>query len=1550
MRLQKTCIGQVVVLYLFYSTAALGQGQVVSFGDNTFGELGVSGTGSRTYLPQNPPIPGATALSASLGHTLAIKNDGTVWAWGSNQYGELGNTTNNGSNKANPAPTQVGGLSSIVAVASGSNHSLALKNDGTVWAWGSNQYGQLGNNSTNSANPTPAPIAGLTGIVAIASSYNHCLALKNDGTVWAWGYNYYGQLGNSTNNLTANPNPNPTQIAGLTGVVAIATGSQHSFAVTSDGYVQAWGNNVDGQLGSPASNTANPAPAPINGLSFITAIASGQNHGLAVKSDGTVWAWGYNNDGELGSGSANVYRYTPLPVIGLATSATSVAAGDLHSVALLQDGSVWTWGLNAWGQLGTSTNYFPSFSANPTPSQVAGLTGIQGITAGSLDTYAFTPAPVTITITIPSSGVSLTVTGNGCQPGTYNSSTTFNTSPGTVCQLNVTSQYPSGTGTQDVLSSWSDGSTNANRTFTVPPINTILTAQYKTQYLLTVAASPAGSGTVSGGGYYDYNSSVPVTAAANAGYVFTNWTGPVTAPTNASTTVTMSGPQTVTANFIIPIINVTASVTAADKYYDRTAVASIKSCTLAGVAPADQANVTCSVGSASFSDANAGSGKTVSATGITLNLTGSAVGHYGLTSTSAAIAATIMQAPLTASVTAANKVYDATATATINNCTPSGVIPGDAITCSAANGAFAFANAGTWTVTASGITLSGGAAGNYNLNPNTATATATISKATATMSEAAPAASIYGQTVQVTATLTPPTGTAPTGQVTLYYVANATTYYICSNGTTSLVSCNVPVSFNGTNYVATVAVNRLAVGADTITASYSGDGNFFGNSSSASVTVSPAAAAISLTKSADPSVYGGPIALTVRVTDNTPNSVAVPSGTVTLTFKLNPTDTASYNICGDGSISLAPCASGITLSPDATDTSGKTAVVTVMPTRLPAGAYSVNASYPGDGNFNANGPFTLMQTVTQRPISVTASSDTKFYDGTAISNAIPSLAPGSLANGDVANFTQSFDSRNAGPRVLTPSGVVNDGNGGKNYSYTFNTTGGTINKATLTITAATNTKTFDGTVSAAAVPTYFGLISGDTVTGLAETYNTPSSGSGKTLSVSAYTVSDGNGGGNYAVTAVPVNTGVINQYPEVGNLLLALPEQGYSDKEAFIVSLPVASVGGESAAGTASIYICPSGATSTGPACQNMTPAPVPLVRVLNALVGAATFDLNETVSGALAPGPHVVVAVFTGGPDFSLNAPTAPLQIDKELTLPTGDTLYTGATTYSAPSGYNNNATLSLAVTVTDPCGNYPAGYAVCGDVSKGTVTFNVVNGTTLTPIPGATNLPIGLVTPGNTTVGTAAAVVKVRPGRDGTIAIQVTVSNYFIGGDPSQSTIIVLTQSNVPNQMTIKGSQLAQSSGGLFRGGSGQLTELDGDVSKSGSSAKGGLTAQIVSMYKPDGTLDTTAHTYQVQTNNIATFSQISSGAAVFTANASIQDITNSNSSVLVDGSAIVQLTACEAGASCPGGPASVGPTGAIGFQVSSSKTGGLWYSSNWNGKQTVPLNAAAGTVQID
>jgi hypothetical protein len=155
-------------------------------------------------------------------HSLALKDDGTVWAWGYNGYGQLGNGTNTDSN----VPVQVSGLTGITAIAWGGSHSLALKNDGTVWAWGYNGYGQLGN-GTNTDSNLPVQVSSLTGITVIAGGSRHSLALKNDGTVWAWGYNGYGQLGNGTN-TDSNV---PVQVSGLTGITAIAGGGYHSLAI-----------------------------------------------------------------------------------------------------------------------------------------------------------------------------------------------------------------------------------------------------------------------------------------------------------------------------------------------------------------------------------------------------------------------------------------------------------------------------------------------------------------------------------------------------------------------------------------------------------------------------------------------------------------------------------------------------------------------------------------------------------------------------------------------------------------------------------------------------------------------------------------------------------------------------------------------------------------------------------------------------------------------------------------------------------------------------------------------------------------------------------------------------------------------------------------------------------------------------------------------------------------------------------------------------------------------------------------------------------------------
>ncbi|RKG50096.1 kelch-like protein [Corallococcus sp. AB011P] len=309
-------------------------------------------------------------LAAGSGHTLALKQDGTVWAWGSNGQGQLGDGT--GADRL--TPVQVQGLTGVAAFAAGSLHSLAVKQDGTVWAWGTNN-GQLGDGTTTQR-LTPVQVQGLTGVAALAAGIHHTLALKQDGTVWAWGYNGQGQLGDGTitQRLT------PVQVQGLTGVAALAAGSLHSLALKQDGTVWAWGDNTQGQLGD-GTTTQRRTPVQVPGLTGVAAITGGNSHSLALKQDGTVWAWGDNTQGQLGDGTTT-QRLTPVQMQGL-TGIAALAGGNSHSLALKQDGTVWAWGDNTYGRLGDGTT-----TQRLTPVQVPGLTGVATLAGGASHSLA----------------------------------------------------------------------------------------------------------------------------------------------------------------------------------------------------------------------------------------------------------------------------------------------------------------------------------------------------------------------------------------------------------------------------------------------------------------------------------------------------------------------------------------------------------------------------------------------------------------------------------------------------------------------------------------------------------------------------------------------------------------------------------------------------------------------------------------------------------------------------------------------------------------------------------------------------------------------------------------------------------------------------------------------------------------------------------------------------------------------------------------------------------------------------------------------------------
>ncbi len=358
-----------------YHSIALKKDQSVwVWGSNTSYQLG---EGIKSNWSKAAKVNGLTGFSSITGgrfHNLVVKNDNTVWAWGDNQYGQLGD----GTNSTRDIPVQVTSLSGIKEVAGGRFHSLALKDDGTVWAWGNNQYGQLGDGTTIAQN-TPIQVTGLPQtikITHISAGGGHSIALTDDGHVWAWGYNGSGQLGDETKTST----PTAVQVKGLDGVKAISAGGSHNLALKYDGTVWAWGNNAYGQLGD-GTTTTRSIPVQVASLKDVSAISTGTSHSLALKTDGTVWAWGCNTYGQIGDG---VVPYMPAAsiVIGL-NNVKSIAAGENHCLAVNDDGTAYGWGNNAYGQLGDGT----TLSRAPA-AQVVGLEGVKSVAAMGLHSLA----------------------------------------------------------------------------------------------------------------------------------------------------------------------------------------------------------------------------------------------------------------------------------------------------------------------------------------------------------------------------------------------------------------------------------------------------------------------------------------------------------------------------------------------------------------------------------------------------------------------------------------------------------------------------------------------------------------------------------------------------------------------------------------------------------------------------------------------------------------------------------------------------------------------------------------------------------------------------------------------------------------------------------------------------------------------------------------------------------------------------------------------------------------------------------------------------------
>jgi len=356
-------------------------------------EILKSGDQSERDIADYNAVPQHKRIDIGWDHFVALKNDGTVWAWGANSLYQLGDGTSESSNK----PIQVAGLSNMICVSAGGHRTAALKKDGTVWIWGGRNYNTDPLKKSNLNSKTPVQVAGLSDVADISAGSDHILALKKDGTVWAWGDNHAYQLGNGTNE----DSNIPVQVSNLTNVIDITAESKKSFAVKNDGTVWTWGQYAMKKVGGETKDAE--IPVQIEGVNNALTLEYKGGHMIVLKKDGTVWAHSFRNGygdlvvaeptadsvkiniikdvkavaanqkgGLILKNDGRAYEWLTsanttygnetemllaidLLALQKRSDVTGIAYGPNNAAVLLKDGTLWVWGNNKYGTLGDGT-------------------------------------------------------------------------------------------------------------------------------------------------------------------------------------------------------------------------------------------------------------------------------------------------------------------------------------------------------------------------------------------------------------------------------------------------------------------------------------------------------------------------------------------------------------------------------------------------------------------------------------------------------------------------------------------------------------------------------------------------------------------------------------------------------------------------------------------------------------------------------------------------------------------------------------------------------------------------------------------------------------------------------------------------------------------------------------------------------------------------------------------------------------------------------------------------------------------------------------------
>ncbi len=346
-------------------------GTLWTWGTNDVGQLGV---GTLTVLQNLAPVQIGSAtswISVETGDNsvLGLQNNGKLFAWGFNGAGQLGDGTSQNQN----APVQIGATIKWIGMSIGQTgnsnltHSLGVSSDGKLFAWGSNVFGQLGIGTPDSnPHPTPLLISSMTNLVNVECGFGTSYSIAANGALFSWGNNSTGQIGNGNTNNEASPVQASVVPLGWS---KVAAGDTYTAALKSDGNIWTMGNNDFGQLGNGSTTPNSLVPVQVIGSDFKQVVC-GKSHTLAIKANGTLWAWGKNVNGQLGIGNSDASLHSTPIQIGVGNNWTSVSAGDAYSMAIKADGTLWAWGDNTFGQFGNGT---PNPTPTTAPIQISGL-------------------------------------------------------------------------------------------------------------------------------------------------------------------------------------------------------------------------------------------------------------------------------------------------------------------------------------------------------------------------------------------------------------------------------------------------------------------------------------------------------------------------------------------------------------------------------------------------------------------------------------------------------------------------------------------------------------------------------------------------------------------------------------------------------------------------------------------------------------------------------------------------------------------------------------------------------------------------------------------------------------------------------------------------------------------------------------------------------------------------------------------------------------------------------------------------------------------------